>query len=166
MAVADAFAAAGVCVLRCDLPFRQERPTGPPHPSKAARDRAGLKAALEALRGESISKVYLGGHSYGGRQASMLLAEEPGLAKALLLLSYPLHPPSKPEQLRTAHFPALKTRTIFVQGTTDTFATIEELEKARALIPAQTELLAIEKAAHDLRRGRFDLQPVVTALLR
>jgi len=54
-------------------------------------------------------RVFLGGQSYGGRQASMLLASEPGLADALLLLSYPLHPPRRPAELRTAHLPSLKT---------------------------------------------------------
>ncbi len=166
VAVASAFANAGVCVLRCDLPFRQARRSGPPHPSKAAADRAGLKAAVEVLRSNSLGTVYLGGHSYGGRQGSMLAAEEPDLADALLLLSYPLHPPRKPGQLRTDHFPVLRTRTVFVHGTSDPFGTISEMETARTIIPAQTTLMAIEKAGHDLRRGRFDLGPVVTALTR
>jgi len=166
VAVASAFASAGVCVLRCDLPFRQARPAGPPHPSKAAADRAGLKAAVEVLRSMSLGTVYLGGHSYGGRQASMLAAEEPELADALLLLSYPLHPPAKPAQLRTDHFPDLRTRIVFVHGTSDPFGTVPELEKARKIIPAQTTLMVIEKAGHDLRRGRFDMGPMVDALTR
>ncbi len=166
VAVASAFANAGVCVLRCDLPFRQARRSGPPHPSKAAADRAGLKAAVDVLRGMSLGSVYLGGHSYGGRQASMLAAEEAPLADALLLLSYPLHPPDKPSQLRTDHFPVVRTRTVFIHGISDPFGTISEMETARTLIPAQTTLMVIEKASHDLRRGRFDLGPIVIALTR
>ncbi len=162
IAVASAFASAGVCVLRCDLPFRQARASGPPHPSKAAADRAGLKAAVEVLRGMSLGTVYLGGHSYGGRQASMLAAEEPELADALLLLSYPLHPPAKAAKLRTDHFPDLRTRTVFVHGTSDPFGTISEMEKARTIIPAETTLMVIEKAGHDLRRGQIDLEPLVS----
>ena len=73
------------------------------------------------LRGRVGGPVVLGGHSYGGRQATMLAAEEPGVAEALLLLSYPLHPPNKPAQLRTAHFPQLRTPALFVSGTKDPF---------------------------------------------
>jgi len=108
--------------------------------------------------------VYLGGHSYGGRQASMLAAESPGLVEALLLLSYPLHPPKKPEQLRTAHFPQLHTPALFVSGTKDEFATVDELKSALALIPAQTELQIIEGAGHDLMKGAFQLNPVLEQL--
>ena len=97
-------------VLRFDLPYRQERPHGPPFPAQAARDREGIRRAVEALREGPPAKVYLAGHSYGGRQSTMLAAEQQGLVDALLLLSYPLHPPRKPEQLRTAHFPNLRTR--------------------------------------------------------
>src|SRR5688572_5178833 len=72
IAAAEAFGAAGLCVLRCDLPFRQKRPSGPPSPSGAAADRAGLRAAVEAVRDLMIGPVMLGGQSYGGRQATML----------------------------------------------------------------------------------------------
>src|SRR6185295_19038374 len=111
---------------------------------------------VEALRAIVKGPVYLGGHSYGGRQASMLAAEEPKLAAALLLLSYPLHPPKKPEQLRIEHLPRLATRAVFVHGTRDAFGTLGEVEKAMALVPATTRLIPIEGGGHDLRRGRFD----------
>src|ERR1700722_18689167 len=65
VAAADAFCAAGLSVLRCDLPFRQRRPKGPPSPSGAAADRAGLRAAVEALRQLVSKRVFLGGQSYG-----------------------------------------------------------------------------------------------------
>src|SRR5262245_11414296 len=77
VAVAAAFATRGVAVLRCDLPYRQTRPRGAPSPGGAARDRDGLRAALRVLRERVGGRLYLGGHSYGGRQASMLLAVEP-----------------------------------------------------------------------------------------
>jgi predicted alpha/beta-hydrolase family hydrolase len=150
VALADAFASAGVAVLRCDLPFRQQRPTGPPLRT-AARDQAGLHAAIDAVRRAAAPRhIFLGGHSYGGRMASMLAADSPGLADALLLLSYPLHPPRQPQQLRTKHFPQLRTPTLFVSGTHDGFASIPELQAALALIPAQKQLLPIEGAGHDL----------------
>jgi predicted alpha/beta-hydrolase family hydrolase len=80
----------------------------------------------------------------------MLCAEEPALASGLLLFSYPLHPPRKPEQLRTQHFPKLQTPCLFVQGTRDPFGSIDEMELALKLIPARHELLAVEGAGHDL----------------
>ncbi len=152
VAMAEAFAGAGFTVLRCDLPYRQDRPFGPPGPGNAKRDRAGLKNAAAALKkcSGNTSQVFLGGHSYGGRQASMLCAEEPDLAPGLLLMSYPLHPPRKPEQLRTQHFFNLKTPALFVQGTRDAFGTIAEIEQALKLIPANTKLLTVEGAGHDL----------------
>jgi predicted alpha/beta-hydrolase family hydrolase len=65
-------------------------------------------------------------------------------------MSYPLHPPRKPEQLRTQHFFGLNTPTLFVQGTRDPFGSIAEIEQALKLIPAQTKLLPVEGAGHDL----------------
>ena len=103
--------------------------------------------------------AFLGGSSYGGRQASMLIAAEPTLVAGLLLLSYPLHPPGRPAQLRTAHFADLRTPALFVSGTKDAFGSIRELETAIKLIPAPTKLLAIEGAAHGLsqKSGREEL---------
>ena len=161
VAVAGAFAAAGVCVLRCDLPFRQRRPHGPPSPATAAGDRAGLRSAVAAMRTIVPGRVFLGGQSYGGRQASMLAAEAPELAAGLLLLSYPLHPPGKPERPRTEHFPALRTPSLFVHGPRDPFATTDELRAALASIPAPVEMVEIAEAGHDLARGAFDAAGLV-----
>ena len=150
IALADAFADAGYLVLRCDLPFRQSRPHGPPFPAMAARDREGLHRAVDVLRSKTPGRIFLGGHSYGGRQGSMLAAEQPQLVAGLLLLSYPLHPPRKPTELRTAHFPQLKTPSLFVHGGRDPFGSHAEMKTALALIPAQTKLLEIEGAGHEL----------------
>jgi predicted alpha/beta-hydrolase family hydrolase len=150
VALAEVFAGAGVTVLRCDLPYRQARPYGPPRPGDAARDREGLKNAVAALRGTVSGRMFLGGHSYGGRQATMLCADDPGLVAGLLLLSYPLHPPRKPEQLRVQHLPKLLTPALFVHGTRDPFGLPEEMESAVSLIPAKTQLLKIDGAGHDL----------------
>ena len=152
-ALAEEFAGQGWFVLRCDLPFRQLRPYGPPSPSSAARDRDGLRRALQVLAKLS-GPLYLGGHSYGGRQASMLAAEEPQIARALLLTSYPLHPPGKRAQLRVQHFPQLKVPALFVIGTRDPFGTVEELNSARKLIPSPTSVEVVEGAGHDLGYGR------------
>jgi predicted alpha/beta-hydrolase family hydrolase len=157
-ALAEEFAGLGCFVLRCDLPFRQARPHGPPSPSSAARDREGLRRALQVMRKFASGPLYLGGHSYGGRQASMLAAEDPQIARALLLTSYPLHPPGKPEQLRVQHFPQLKVPALFTVGTRDPFATVEELETARRIIPATTSVVVVEGAGHDLGYGRKHAQ--------
>lgn len=188
MEVSNAFADAGFAVLRFDLPFRIARRFGPPRPGDAARDREGLRRAVSlmkerqrnaaAKRGKDngaeakasaagtkfeteTERIFLGGHSYGGRQATILASEmssDPQAASAtdfsvvhgLLLLSYPLHPPQKPEQLRTSHFPKLNTPAFFVHGTRDPFATTHEMNSALKLIPGRHALCEIEGAGHDL----------------
>lgn len=162
--VAEALCAAGMAVMRTDLAFRRRRAFGPPSPATGAEDRAGLKEAVLRMRGMVAGPVYLGGHSYGGRQASMLAAEEDGLAAGLLLLSYPLHPPEKPGQMRTAHFPSLRTPSVFVHGTKDPFGSVVEMEAASGLIPGPVRLVMIEGAGHDLKKGKFDISPVLQAL--
>jgi predicted alpha/beta-hydrolase family hydrolase len=150
--LARAFAENGHLVLRYNLPFRLER-SGPPRPATAGRDREGIAGAVEAVAKLVRGRVIAGGHSYGGRQTAMTAAEHPGLASALLLLSYPLHPPGKPDQKRTAYFPELRTPVLFVHGTADPFGSLEELREAMALIAAPSDLLPVEGARHDLKRA-------------
>src|SRR5512140_2908233 len=97
VSLSRAFCEAGLVVLRYDLPFRVAG-VGPTSPAVQARDREGILRAVEALRQRVKGRVFAGGHSYGGRQTAMIAAERPGMADGLLLLSYPLHPPRKPEQ--------------------------------------------------------------------
>jgi len=149
-AVASAFAARGIAALRIDLPFRQARPKGPPAPAWAARDRDGLRRALAALARRCPGRLMLGGHSYGARQASMLLADAPDLARGLVLLAYPLHPPGRPERRRTEHLITLRTPTVFVHGTRDPFGRPDELDEALGLMPGPTRLITVRDAGHDL----------------
>lgn len=153
VALGEAFAARGFTVLRYDLPFRQASRTAPPRPSGAARDREGLRQAVSAMRSRLSGRVFLGGQSYGGRQASMLAAGEAGLVDGLLLLSYPLHPPGRPAELRTAHLPKLTAPTLFAHGSRDPFGSLEEIDRARALIAAPTTLIGVTGAGHDLFRA-------------
>jgi len=89
----------------------------------------------------------------------MLAASEPGLIDGLLLLSYPLHPPQRPDELRTHHFPRLQTPALFVHGTCDGFGSIDEFAAALKLIPARTELLSVSSAGHELmtKKNREEL---------
>jgi hypothetical protein len=166
VALANAFSEHSINVVRYDLSFRQSRPKGPPRPGDAERDRAGLREEILKLRAKDSENVWLGGQSYGGRQASMLASEEPGLADGLLLLSYPLHAPGKTQQ-RTAHFPQLKTPAMFVHGSRDPFATEDELRAAIQLIAAPTALLEEQGVGHDLGRNHAALAPkIVEAFLK
>jgi uncharacterized protein len=166
-AVATAFATHGIAALRIDLPFRQARAHGPPSPAWAARDREGLRRALAALAGRCPGRLLLGGHSYGGRQASMLLAAAPDLARGLLLLAYPLHPPGRPERRRAEHLITLRVPTVFVHGTRDPFGRLDEIDEARGLMPAPTQLVPVPNAGHDLgaRADGAFATTAVTALL-
>jgi len=168
VALAEAFAARGLTVLRYDLPFRQASRAAPPRPGGAARDREGLRTAVTAMKARVGGRVFLGGQSYGGRQASMLAAAEAGLVDGLLLLSYPLHPPGRPVEPRTAHLPTLGAPTLFAHGSRDPFGTLEEIDAARRLVPARTALVAVQNAGHDLYRApkRSDtIANIVTAFL-
>jgi len=102
------------------------------------------------MKERNPGSVFLGGHSYGGRQSSILVSEDPGLVDGLLLLSYPLHPPRRPAQLRTAHLPNLRKPAFFVHGTRDPFGTIPEMKSALKLIPAAHALFDVDGAGHDL----------------
>lgn len=157
--VAGAFAATGTTVLRFDLPFRQKRPHGPPSNSSAA-DQANIQAAASQMRKRLGGKIFIGGQSYGGRQASMSATEDTTCASALLLLSYPLHPPGK-TNLRTSHFPEIRIPVLFVQGARDPFGGPEEIESAKIEIPAPTTVSTIANAGHDLKGGRFEIEELV-----
>jgi len=150
VALAEQFAAVGMLAIRYELPFRRMRRTGPPTPATAEGDRAGLRDMMLATRPRAPRRLFLGGHSYGGRQASMLAAEMPELVDALLLLAYPLRPPRRPREQRTMHFPNLRTPALFVHGSRDPFGSLEELTAALAPVPAPVTLLPVDGAPHGL----------------
>ena len=106
--------------------------------------------------------IFLGGHSYGGRQSTMLCADDPELVNGLLLLSYPLHPPRKPEQLRTQHLPNLRNPCLFVHGTRDPFGSTEEMREGVAIDSREKRgCLRIGDAGHDLKfkKGKLGRGP-------
>lgn len=147
----EELAGRGVRTVRIDLPFRRNRPKGPPSPSGQAADRAAFAETARLL--DVQGPVLWGGHSYGGRMASMAVAEGPGPdaqgPDGLVLLSYPLHPPGRPEKARTAHLPDITVPTVLVHGRRDPFASPEELAEAAELITGPTTIVDVA-AAHDL----------------
>jgi predicted alpha/beta-hydrolase family hydrolase len=168
--VCDEWARHGWLAVRYNLPYRRRRPKGPPSGSGAA-DQAGIIEAIELCRGLADGPLIAGGHSYGGRQTSMVLAGQPaGPAEkiaVLTLFSYPLHPPGKPQRLRTEHLPDITAPTVFTHGTSDPFGTLTELRDAAALISAPTEIVEITGARHDLGSKTLDVpQLAVAAALR
>lgn len=164
--ICDEWAARGWLAVRFDLPYRRRRPKGPPSGSAAA-DRDGIVEAISLARELVDGPVLAGGHSYGGRQTSMVAAESPGLVDGLTLFSYPLHPPGKPANLRTEHFGFITARTVFTHGTSDPFGTLDELRQATGLIPADTEIVEVTGARHDLASKTLDVPVIaVDAALR
>lgn len=138
-------------VARMDFPYRKagrKAPDRAPVLLDAVREEA---AALVASAGIRPARLGLGGRSMGGRMCSMAVAE--GLpASALVLLSYPLHPPGRPDALRTEHFAALKVPCLFVSGTKDPFGTTDELEAHAAAIAGPVTFVWVERAGHEWKR--------------
>ena len=155
----------GLTVERLDFPYRlagRRAPDRPPVLIKAITEAA---TALAERVDVPPKQVALGGRSMGGRMCSMAVAE--GLpARALVLISYPLHPPGKPDQLRTAHFPTVKVPCLFVSGTRDAFATPEELERETAAIPGKVTHEWIDGGDHGLRRKDDAVADTVVQWLR
>jgi predicted alpha/beta-hydrolase family hydrolase len=143
-------AVAPMPVRRVDFPYRKE--------GRRAPDRA--PKLIESVRADAVDfarsrrarphRILLGGRSMGGRMCSMAVAE--GLpAAGLVLISYPLHPPGKPDRLRVEHLPQLEVPCLFVTGTRDPFGTPEELQEATATIPGAVTHVWIEGGRHDLK---------------
>jgi predicted alpha/beta-hydrolase family hydrolase len=167
VALDQAFAERQVAVTRFDLAYRQARKSGPPRAGDPERDRLVIAETVGRLREQYPGiPVFAGGHSYGGRQTSMLAAERPEFADGLLLLSYPLHPPKRREQLRIEHFPRLRTPVLFIHGTRDSFGLPDEMTPALSLIRARHELRLFERAGHELTNYGKSLVPeIVDAFL-
>jgi len=160
IALCDQWAARGWLAVRYNLPYRRRRPKGPPSGSSAT-DQAGIAEAIDVARSLGAGPVIAGGHSYGGRLTSMVLAEQPASADGLTLFSYPLHPPGKPERLRTEHFTSIRVPTVFTHGSSDPFGSLDELGVAVALITAPTRIVEITGARHDLASKVLDV-PVLS----
>ncbi|MFZ0664602.1 MAG: alpha/beta family hydrolase [Acidimicrobiales bacterium] len=165
VAIDDALAPIGIEVERMDFPYRlagRRAPDKAPVLIESLESIAG--AFAERLRVKQ-NQIALGGRSMGGRIASMAVAE--GLpAAALVLVSYPLHPPGHPEKSRIEHLDKIKVPCLFVSGTRDAFGTPQELESATALIPGAVSHVWIEGGDHGLRRADAKVAGIVSEWLR
>src|SRR5246127_4256797 len=162
----DEWARRGWLAVRYNLPYRRRRPKGP-RSGSAATDRAGIVEAIAVCRELADGPLIAGGHSYGGRQTSMVVAEKEAQVDVLTLFSYPVHPPGKPERARTEHLPNITVPTVFTHGTSDPFGTPAEVPDAAAMIAAPTEVVEITGARHDLRSKSLDVAVLaVDAALR
>jgi len=152
-------------VARVDFPYRKEGRRAPDRAPKliaSVREEAAVLVAEARIRPWSLA---LGGRSMGGRMCSLAVAE--GLpARALVLISYPLHPPGKPENLRVEHFPNLDVPCLFVSGTKDPFGSPDELEGHAKAIPGDVTHLWIEGGGHDFKRHDDDVAGAIQEWLK
>lgn len=152
-------------VARADFPYRREGRRAPDRPPKLIATVVQEAGDLAAAAGVDPARVVLGGRSMGGRMCSMAVAE--GLpAAGLVLISYPLHPPGKPDRLRIEHFPMLTVPCLFISGTRDAFGTPAELEAHTAAIRGPVEHAWLDGKGHDLKGSDQELARLVADWVR
>jgi predicted alpha/beta-hydrolase family hydrolase len=119
--------------------------------------RGRAERAMQPLReqvGADLAEAVIGGHSFGGRVASMVAAE--ATPAGLVLLSYPLHRPGHPQELRTEHWPAIECRVLLLSGDRDQFARLAELEQSVRRLK-RAELHVYPGLGHGLTRCAEDV---------
>ncbi|WP_284978415.1 alpha/beta family hydrolase [Arthrobacter sp. fls2-241-R2A-200] len=168
----QAVAGLGVATVRFNFPYREAGRRFPDRPPVAV---AAWRAVMEHVAAIVPDQpLWAGGKSFGGRMASMAVAEGMN-AKGLVYLGYPLHPPGKPEKLRDEHLYGLTAPMLFLQGTRDTFATTELLERVVAAIGPTAALQWVEGGDHSFAikgvkrtaaEAGASLAPAVAAFLR
>jgi hypothetical protein len=159
VAIETAVTPLGMAVERVEFPGQAagKRRTDPPAVCIATVREAA--SALAERLDVPLGRIAVGGRSFGGRMCSMAVAE--GLeAAALVLVSYPLHPPGKPDRLRTEHFGALAVPCLFVSGRRDAFATPDELARETTAIPGDVTLSFVD-GDHSLRKSERGAAEIV-----
>ena len=159
VAIDECLAAKGLRVERIDFPYRLAGRRVPDRQPVLVATVAGAARKLAAEMALASEKIALGGRSMGGRMCSIAVAEGLGAA-ALVLVSYPLHPPGKPDKLRIDHLGAIKVPCLFVSGTRDAFATPEELERATRAIAGPVTHVYVE-GDHSLGRRDDEVAAIV-----
>ncbi len=155
-----------VDVQRHDFPYRRE---GRKAPDRAPKLMASIRDDLAAIS-RRRGPVVMGGRSMGGRMTTMVAADVDGVGPVarlagLILISYPLHPPGKPDTLRVEHLPAIEVPCLFISGTNDPFGSPEELERWIATIPAPVTQLWIERKGHDLKGADATIAEAVASFV-
>ncbi len=163
VAVDRAVTPLGIAVERVEFPGRAAGKRRPDPPAVCIEAIRGATSALARRLRVPDGRIAIGGRSFGGRMCSMAAAEGLDVA-ALVLVSYPLHPPGRPERLRTAHFPDLRPPCLFVSGRRDAFAAPEELERETRAIPGAVTRVFVE-GDHSLRKSEHEVAGVVAAWL-
>lgn len=154
-ALASGIAAHGVDVVTFNFPYTEQRRRTPDRsPVLEQTWTAVVDAIADGL--PAGHRLVIGGKSMGGRIASMVVARPPTTSawsrvSGLVLLGYPLHPPGKPDQLRTAHLPAIRVPILLVHGTRDAFGPREEIEPVFQALPTRVDFAFIERGDHSFK---------------
>lgn len=137
-------------VARIDFPYRRAGRRAPDRAPVLLDCVVNEVKAFAAEVGCRTSSLVIGGRSMGGRMCSTAAAD--GLVvKGLVLVSYPLHPPAKPENLRVEHLPRIAVPTLFVHGTNDPFGSPAELRRHVRKVKGNVTLHVVERGRHDLK---------------
>lgn len=148
--LSEALAARGLGAVRFNLPAAE---AGKRSPDRAPVAEAAWQEVMSQMR-QGCDRLIVGGRSFGGRMASHVAARDRGACDGLLLLAYPLHPPGKPERLRTAHLPDIQVPMLVVQGDRDPFASGSLLEETFDPLPMAT-IMKLEGGDHSHKvKGR------------
>jgi uncharacterized protein len=147
--------------VRADFPYRK---AGRKPPDRAPVLLRAVRAEAEPLLDDGL---VLGGRSMGGRMCSMVVGDvdDPLPARGLVLISYPLHPPGKPESLRVEHLPRLHVPCLFIHGSRDPFGSPAELQQWTATIPGEVTDHWIDGKGHDLKGADAEIATTVAAWL-
>jgi predicted alpha/beta-hydrolase family hydrolase len=147
--------------VRADFPYRKAGRRAPDPPAVL------LRTVREEAKALGRGRLVLGGRSMGGRICSMAVgdADAPLRAAGLVLVSYPLHPPGRPDRLRVEHLPRVTVPCLFVHGTKDPFGAPDELTEWTATIPGDVEHVWIDGRGHELRGADQVVAAAVTEWL-
>src|SRR5215510_5972267 len=148
VSVARLLSAKGIAVVTFDFPYMRERRKVP---DRAPVLEAAFREVIVAAREWAPRlPLFIGGKSMGGRMATHLAAQQLDALKGVVVFGYPLHPPGKPDQPRTAHLPSIAAPMLIVQGERDTFGTPDELRPVIKTMTAPVTLHVVAKGDHSL----------------
>jgi uncharacterized protein len=148
VSMARLLSAKGISVVTFDFPYMRERRKVPDR--APVLEEAFREVMAVAQRWAPRLPLFIGGKSMGGRMATHLAAQRLDDLKGVVVLGYPLHPPGKPDQPRTAHLPSIAVPVLIVQGERDTFGTPDELRPVIKTMTTQVALHVVATGDHSL----------------